>query len=216
MSSCWRVFLRGQSVDPLLLPVPPNTRVIFLSLYSTRSVSSFFCFFKLSSSRHKSSVILSTHLLVQIHASSCFHPSLKLETSTGVSVPVRSWPSSCAWEKSIESLLSVSLSLPSFSSSDTMELVKKVNDDDLLPFVGYCRAFVVDSDGLQRKTKGQTIQRKKRRAEDRESTARLSDGFSFTHHATALSLLVHSGCSSMEDKRNFLFYREQILSLFAG
>lgn len=37
-----------------------------------------------------------------------------------------------------------------------MELVKKVDDDALLPFVGYCRAFVVDSDGLQRKTKGQT------------------------------------------------------------
>ncbi|PHJ24946.1 hypothetical protein CSUI_001210 [Cystoisospora suis] len=39
-----------------------------------------------------------------------------------------------------------------------MELVKKANDDDLLPFVGYCRAFVVDSDGLQRKTKGSRVE----------------------------------------------------------
>ncbi|EPR58321.1 hypothetical protein TGPRC2_211030 [Toxoplasma gondii TgCatPRC2] len=39
-----------------------------------------------------------------------------------------------------------------------MELVSKVEDQDLLPFVGYCRIFVVDNDGLQRKTKGSRVE----------------------------------------------------------
>ncbi|PFH32312.1 hypothetical protein BESB_016300 [Besnoitia besnoiti] len=39
-----------------------------------------------------------------------------------------------------------------------MELLEKGGAQDLLPFVGYCRVFVVDNDGLQRKTKGSRVE----------------------------------------------------------